>query len=303
MENSNALTPRHTSLIEISKLNPLELFKEGGSVEMLEKIKLLAFEGLPNADTAKGRKAIISRAARVSTSKTMLNDLRISQVEDQKKALKLIDIEGKYIQDCMAYLKAEIREPTTKWEDGQKAVKAEAKLEKEKSEAWDLAHDHNQLVDRGRELDRKEAESKKLLNDERIRKEGEERERKKGEQEKVDLYKKQAEDKLKLEKAEQEKVEAEKLAKTDRELAVKLAELNAKDAADEKERKRLAAEALAKREAETKAANKEHRGKYNRELLQSILESDYNDENPEIEAKNIIKKIFNNKWKHVSVNY
>ncbi len=303
MENSNALTPRHTSLIEISKLNPLELFKEGGSVEMLEKIKLLAFEDLPNADTAKGRKAIISRAARVSTSKTMLNDLRISQVEDQKKALKLIDIEGKYIQDCMAYLKAEIREPTTKWEDGQKAVKAEAKLEKEKSEAWDLAHDHNQLVDRGRELDRKEAESKKLSNDERIREEGEERERKKGEQEKVDLYKKQAEDKLKLEKAEQEKVEAEKLAKTDRELAVKLAELNAKDAADEKERKRLAAEALAKREAETKAANKEHRGKYNRELLQSILESDYNDENPEIEAKNIIKKIFNNKWKHVSVNY
>ncbi len=164
MENKS-LAPRHTSLIEISEFNPVELFKPGGSAEMLERIKKLAFEKLPKADTVKGRKEIVSRAARVSTTKTVIDGMRVGQVEEMTKIVAGYNKEGKYIRDCLSYLKVEVRQSATEYEDVQKAVKAEKKLEKEYTEAWDIAHEKNALINEQRAIDK---EKEQIAHDKRL---------------------------------------------------------------------------------------------------------------------------------------
>jgi len=106
-------------LIVIEELNPIEVFTNGGVEEVLQKIKIQVSTIVPDVETAKGRKEIASVAHKVARSKTALDELGKSLVEEQKKKLAKVDAERKKVRDFLDDLKEEVRKPLTDWENAE----------------------------------------------------------------------------------------------------------------------------------------------------------------------------------------
>lgn len=110
-------------------INPVEVFKTGGTDEILTKIREQALSFVPDVSTAKGRQSIASVANRVARSKTTLDKAGKELVAGIKAQSKSIDAERKKMRDTLDDLKEEVRKPLTDWEDAKKA-KEEAEAEK-----------------------------------------------------------------------------------------------------------------------------------------------------------------------------
>ena len=107
-------------LITTQNISPIALFSGDGMDAILREITDHAKAEVPNLETAKGRKAIASMAAKVAKSKTYLDGLGKDLVADQKASIKLVDEERKRMREHLDNLKVEVRKPLTDWEDAEK---------------------------------------------------------------------------------------------------------------------------------------------------------------------------------------
>ena len=131
-------------LIKLETINTVELFKDRSKIDaMLKKVEDAVKNEVPDVKTAKGRAQIVKNAADVGRLRTGFNTERLKLVSDEKAKLKLIDAEGKYIQDNLAVTRDLARQPMTDWENAEKArIEAERvakenaeQIEREKAEA------------------------------------------------------------------------------------------------------------------------------------------------------------------------
>ena len=87
--------------------------------KLLERIRVIASDFIPDLKTAKGRKEIASIAAKVSKCKTYLDGGGKDIVDDLKKQPKIIDAKRKKMREFLDDLKTNVREPLTKWEEAE----------------------------------------------------------------------------------------------------------------------------------------------------------------------------------------
>lgn len=95
----------------------MTIFQPGGMKPLLEEIAAHARSMTHDATTPKGREAIKSVAYAVARTKTTIDDLGKSTVEDAKKKIAVVDAERKVARDFLDSLKAEIRQPVTEFEE------------------------------------------------------------------------------------------------------------------------------------------------------------------------------------------
>lgn len=100
-------------LVQNEKLNPVALFKEGGSAELLAMIKTRALEMVEGADpeTDDGRKLMKAVSRDVSSAKARLEEMQKSQTEDLRKKKEAIDAEGRKIRTELEKLRDDIKAP------------------------------------------------------------------------------------------------------------------------------------------------------------------------------------------------
>jgi len=107
-------------LIAMERLNPVEIYKEGGMDLILRKIRERALSFVPDVSTAKGRKEIASIAHKIARSKTYLDNLGKKVKEDAQRVVKQVDAERKKMRDELDSLKEEVRRPLTEYEEREK---------------------------------------------------------------------------------------------------------------------------------------------------------------------------------------
>lgn len=103
--------------------NPALVFVANGLDPILENIKASARKKAAELDisTPANRAAIISLSVEVRDEKTSLEKIRVALVADQKRALKLVDVEASRAWDELDALQKEIRKPVSDWEDAETA--------------------------------------------------------------------------------------------------------------------------------------------------------------------------------------
>ena len=100
-------------VLTTSNMNPVEIFKSGGSKVLTDSIRKQALSFVPDTSTAKGRKEIASVAARVASSKVAIENARKELKKGLKEQVDAIDSEGKIAREDLEALKIEVRKPLT----------------------------------------------------------------------------------------------------------------------------------------------------------------------------------------------
>jgi len=216
---------------------------------LIEEIRAKAKSVVGDINTAKGRKAYISMAATVRSSKVAIDDAGKTLVAEMKKRPALVDASRRKIREALDELAIEIRKPVTDWEAEQERIKAEEALTTaheealEINEAFDkaaaekLESDHeialliNDKFDRDRAEAVRLAEQQRIEHEQRIAREAEER------------VKREAEEKAKRDREETERRERELQAAADNERQERIA------AEQRAEQQRIEARQLAERQA------------------------------------------------------
>lgn len=297
-------------LITAESVNAMEVFAGGGLDKILAYITAKATELVPDVSTDKGRKEIASMARRVSSSKVLLDGLGKDLVSDWKAKSRMVDASRKAARDTLDALRDATRLPLTEWEEAKKAKEEAEALEKEVSEAFDAAKTENELFDRQKDIEAKEAklaeeaEAKRLKEEEaeakRLRLEREELIRKEAaDKERLAAQQREIDAKTALEQAEKDRVAAAEKASVDQKNAVKEAERKAKEEAERVYRDRLAAEAEKERQAAALAEDKEHRAKINNAALSCLMGCGLTEE----DGKDLIKAIAHGEIAHITINY
>jgi colicin import membrane protein len=335
----NEVTVSH-ELIPVERINVPQLFTQKQIADgLLEAISKKAREHQPDLTNATTRKEIASNAYKVSQSKTFLDGLGKDFVAERKAELKVSDDIRKKIRDSLDALRDEVRKPLDDWQKAEDDRIAKEKAEAEYLSDWDEAIAEDDLFNRRREIERKEAEiarqeaeRKAREDDERLERERKEREARiareaaelakkqaeeaaKKEQERIEREKREAEERAAkaeqdrlaaiekanrdAELAEQRRIEAEKQAERNRLQAIKDAEDKARREAEQKERDRLAKEAAEKAETERKARNKAHRKAINNAALACFENNDIDTDT----AKEVIRLIANGMIDYITINY
>lgn len=106
-------------LVPLENPQPSALFAPGGLADLLTHIEAEARATVPDATTAKGRKAIAGTAARVARSKTYLDGLGKDYVAGLKAQTRVVDTERRAMRERLDALKAEVRQPLTDWEQAE----------------------------------------------------------------------------------------------------------------------------------------------------------------------------------------
>lgn len=161
-------------LIVAEELTPETIFKAGGMDPVLEKIREKAEAHVPDITTAKGRKAIASNAAKVASSKTLLDKMGKTLKDQYKVLIDPIDGERRKTREFLDALKIKVRKPLAEWEGAETKRKAEEKAKAEYESAWDEALAEDAIFNREREIKRKEEELARI-EAERVAKEEAER--------------------------------------------------------------------------------------------------------------------------------
>lgn len=308
-------------LIVINKENALDVFTGEKLEEYLKAIKENALNFVADVKTPTGRKQIASKAHSVAKEKIRIDDVGKTLVSEWKMRAKLVDEARKKTRDFLDDLKLEVRRPLTDWEKAEdERIEAEenaAELEK----AYTEAIAENELFNRQREIERKEAELK-AIEDARIAKEQAEREEKERLEREARIAK---EAKEQAEKEAQKKIEAEKRAKIEAELKAKeeaeraeQAKVEAAERAEREKREAIAKAKLDEQEriakierekeekiriereaAERKAANIAHQRKINQSAMKCFLENGIE----ESIAKKIITLIAQKKIENITIIY
>lgn len=196
----NEILVKDDLMIPTGKLNVPQLFSNKKMVDaMIDAISIKAREHTPDLSTDSSRKAIASNAYKVAQSKTFLDGLGKNIVAARKAEIKETDTLRKMIRDSLDSLRDEVRAPLTEWENAEKERIAREKAEAEFLSDWDDALAEDDLFNRKREIELKEAELKRQ----------EEERKAKEEAERLELERKEREERIAKEAAEA----AEKRAK------------------------------------------------------------------------------------------
>lgn len=295
---------------------------------LIKDIREKASSIVGDLNTVKGRRAYISMAANVRSTKTAIDEAGKKLVAEMKKRPALVDASRKKVRDSLDELAVEIRKPVTDWEAEQKekefnamwdeALELDAKITAERAAALaaKIEADHemallmNEKIDRDREEARQKAEQAKREHEERIKREAEEKARHEADEaakreieaaaareREATLAKERAEREAKelAEKAERDRIEAEEKAKREKEEAIQ----RERAAAEAREQARLAEEKRIKDEEARRAADKEHRKTINNKALQDLIAAGV----PEECAKLCITEIAKGNITAISINY
>ena len=228
---------------------------------LIKDIREKASSVVGDLNTVKGRRAYISMAANVRSTKTAIDEAGKKLVAEMKKRPALVDASRKKVRDSLDELAVEIRKPVTDWEAEQKekefnamwdeALELDAKITAERAAALaaKIESDHemallmNEKIDREREEARQKAEQAKREHEERIKREAEEKARREADEaakrEIEAATAREREATLAKERAERERIESEQRAEREK-----------KEALAKAERERIAAEEKAQREKE-----------------------------------------------------
>lgn len=228
---------------------------------LIKDIREKASSVVGDLNTAKGRRAYISMAANVRSTKTAIDEAGKKLVAEMKKRPALVDASRKKVRDSLDELAVEIRKPVTDWEVEQERIKAEEAMnakheealamnaEFDRQRAAKIESDHemallmNEKIDREREEALQKAEQAKREHEERIKREAEEKARREADEaakrEIEAAAAREREATLAKERAERERIESEQRAEREKQEALAKAE-----------RERIAAEEKAKREKE-----------------------------------------------------
>lgn len=108
-------------LIVLEEINVIAILSgEEDLDELLARIETEAKSLVPDLETDKGRKAIASNAAKVSSCKSYLDGKGKDYVTELKAKPKIVDGYRKQVRDFLDNLKAEVRKPLTEWENIEK---------------------------------------------------------------------------------------------------------------------------------------------------------------------------------------
>jgi len=325
-----------SELIQIEKLNAVDIFRAGGIDGILKAIEKEVIDFIPDVTTDKGRKEIASRAYKVAQSKTAIDAAGKKLADELNAQLSPINGERKKARDFLDSLKDKVREPLTRFEEAEaerrKEILSRIQRIRELPECDDLdtlvnlvspslsrlffqefydeaekaVNESMLLISAKIEKLTKQKEEREEL--ERLRKEEEERKQKEREEairqeayQRAEREKKEAIAKIEKERAEaieQSKKAAEK-AERDKQAAI-IAE---RERIQKIERERIEAEkkqALEKEKAELiKSQDVEHRRKVNRQALEDLKKIGVDQK----QAMIIIKAIASQNIKNISINY
>lgn len=300
-----------TELIIADKINALELYTNPEKVDpLLEGIAQKVREFVPDLRTSKSRREIKSLARKVAFSKAALDEMGKNLVSDWKTKAKKVDVVRKHIRDTLDDLRDEVRKPLTDWEKAEENRLKKLALQEEIDQAWDEAHKHNELVEREKEIARKEAElakaeEKRLQaeHEERLKKEAAEKAKRKAEEkaenERQEILMREAKANAAAENAEKEKAKAIERAEQEKLEAIAAEKKRSEDAAKQAEHARIVAEQKKKDEDEKRAANLEHRRAINQEALSDLLKIGLMDK----AARDVITAIASGKISNITINY
>jgi len=166
-----------SELVVVEERGIPEVFKAGGLKLLLAEIKEKTKEVVPDTSTKKGRDEIRAMAADVAKSKTYLDDLGKDLNATLKAQTAIVDKERREMRKYLTDLSVEVRLPLTEWE-ALKAIQLEKeKLDKEISEALDAALAENDLFDRQKAIEAKEAQLAIEAEQKRLTEEAEQKER------------------------------------------------------------------------------------------------------------------------------
>ncbi|MCE9886211.1 coiled-coil domain-containing protein [Obesumbacterium proteus] len=306
---------------------------------LLKDVREKASSVVGDLSTVKGRRAYISMAANVRSTKTAIDDASKKLVAEMKKRPALVDASRKKVRDSLDELAVEIRKPVTDWEAEQKekefnamwdeALDLDAKITAERAAALaaKIEADHemallmNEKIDRDRDEARQKAEQAKREHEERIKREAEEKARHEAEEaakrEIEAAAAREREALLAKELAERERIESEQRAEREKQEALAKAERERiaaeekakrekeeaiqreRAAAEAREQARLAEEKRIKDEEARRAADKEHRKTINNKALQDLIAAGV----PEECAKLCITAIAKGNITAISINY
>ncbi len=310
-----------TAIVKIEEHNALEVFTGEKLDDYLKAIEDSVLNFVGDIESPSGRKQIASKAYEVAQEKVRIDNIGKALVGDWKKKASLVDSSRKKSREFLDELKEKVRKPLSDWEKAEEERKQAEREAAELELAMEEAYQMNDLFDREREIQRKEAELQRQ-EDERKAKEQAERE----EKERVERETRIAQEaKEKAEREAQEAIETEKKAKFEAELKAKQdaerAEQEKKEALERAEQEKQEAIAKAQRDeqerqekikreadektriekekADKKAANVAHQRKINREAVDCFVENGI----PAEAAKNIITLIATGKIKNITVNY
>lgn len=252
---------------------------------LIKDIREKASSVVGDLNTAKGRRAYISMAANVRSTKTAIDEAGKKLVAEMKKRPALVDASRKKVRDSLDELAVEIRKPVTDWEAEQKekefnamwdeALELDAKITAERAAALaaKIEADHemallmNEKIDREREEARQKTEQEKREHEERIKREAEEKARREADEaakreieaaaareREALLAKERAEREAKelAERAERDRIEAEQRAEREKKEAAERAEREKQEAIAEEQRKAHEEAERIKRENEQK---------------------------------------------------
>jgi colicin import membrane protein len=308
-----------TALIPIDEINLDLAYSNRKSIDaVLAKLKVAAEAHVPDTSTEAGRKAIASNSYKVSRCKTWMVSHAKKMTEDWRKKTKTVNALRNHVEAFCDDLRDRTREPLTKIEEAEKAEREARRKELEMLADWDEALEHNALVDREREVARKEAElaAAEAARLEKERAEQAEQDRKEREaqiaREAAEKAKRDAEAAIQREReakerAEKEAKEAAECAEREKIEAIEAERQKAQEKAERLERERLAAEAEKKRiAAEYKekavrlARHHAHRAKVRKEAIQALITvGNFDDE----EAERVFEIIDAGKVPNITIIY
>lgn len=133
-----------------------EVFVAGGAEKLLEPLREMLKQFVPDLSTKKSRAEIASFAAKYSKSKTLVDKLGKNLKDEYQVMIKPIDKERKIFKDACDEMRDEARKPLTLWEEEQEKILEEERKMVERDLDWDLALNEDSLFNREREMKLKE---------------------------------------------------------------------------------------------------------------------------------------------------
>jgi colicin import membrane protein len=310
-----------SELAKIENITAVDVFKQGVAEKFVSAIEAEISDLVFDATTAKGRKEIASMAHKVAKSKVALDNLGKELVAEWKSKAALVDADRKMLRDRLDALKDKVRLPLTEWEEAEAARVAKEVLDAKIQMDHEQALKDNDLFDRIRELERKEAELKaiedariaaeqaekarieKEANEKRIAEEAAaraiEHEKQRAAAEKANQERLVAEAQAAAERAKREKEEELRIAEERRLRDLQEAEAAAKREADRKEAARLREETEARIAEEKRAANKAHQKTVNQQIVTALIKAGISEDS----AKTVVVAVVKGEIPFMSVNY
>jgi hypothetical protein len=316
-------------LIPAYSIKHINFFKPGGLDKIIEEIKEKVKQVPRDISTPEGRSALYSLCRKIGGSLIFVNEVKKSLTADRKKELAEIDAEGRRFTKIIEDFKEEIREPLTKWEEGEQRrknahevqiqniknfanVPSNVSSEQVKSRLKDVFYLYEDRKWEEYQLRADEAyeDVLKILNNQlqySLKQEALEVERqRKLEIEKKKDYERILEiDRKKLQKIANEKVAA-KVAKAEEEIKKeqidKLVAISQMQKATDKAEKleiQLKEIIIERIEAQKREANSKHRKKIEKEIHEDLIKCGYGI----TEANHVIDLIKNNEIRHLKIEY